>query len=171
MAGTRIDMLDLRKLLTLKQKGYSNRQAADALGVNRNTVNSYINALKGKPFDNLLKLNNSELRSLFPERNEMNMQRYEELSTSFPYFLKELRKPGCTLDTLWKEYRSSHQNGYGYTQFAQHFKDFRQAQNGSGKLTHIAGEKLYIDFAGKKLHYVDKSTGELIPVEVPPMLV
>lgn len=166
MAGTRIDMLDLRKLLTLKEKGYSNRQAADALGVNRNTVNSYIKAFKGKPFDNLLKLNNSELCSLFPERSEINMQRYEELSTSFPYFLKELRKPGCTLDTLWKEYRSSNQNGYGYTQFAQHFKDFRQAQNGSGKLTHIAGEKLYIDFAGKKLHYVDKSTGELIPVEV-----
>lgn len=34
------------------------------------------------------------------------------------------------------------------------------------KLDHIAGEEMFIDFAGKKLHLVDKETGELIPVEV-----
>ena len=33
-------------------------------------------------------------------------------------------------------------------------------------MEHIAGDKLYIDFSGKKLHYIDRSTGELIACEV-----
>ena len=34
------------------------------------------------------------------------------------------------------------------------------------KLEHEAGKEVYIDFAGKKLHIINKETGELIPVEV-----
>jgi len=29
------------------------------------------------------------------------------------------------------------------------------------KLQHIAGEEIFVDFAGKKLHIIDKHTGEL----------
>jgi hypothetical protein len=32
--------------------------------------------------------------------------------------------------------------------------------------THKAGEKLFIDYAGKKLHIIDRETGEIKPVEV-----
>jgi len=31
---------------------------------------------------------------------------------------------------------------------------------------HLAGDKLYVDYTGKKLNYVDKSSGEIINVEV-----
>lgn len=34
------------------------------------------------------------------------------------------------------------------------------------KLEHEAGNEMFIDYAGKKLHIVDKETGEIIPVEV-----
>src|SRR5690606_41096642 len=34
------------------------------------------------------------------------------------------------------------------------------------KLDHLAGEEMFIDYAGKKLHITDKETGELNPVEV-----
>jgi len=33
-------------------------------------------------------------------------------------------------------------------------------------LTHKRGEKLYVDFAGKKLSYIDQQTGELIECRV-----
>ncbi|WP_294347348.1 hypothetical protein [uncultured Sphingobacterium sp.] len=33
-------------------------------------------------------------------------------------------------------------------------------------LEHTAGDKLYIDFSGKKLHYIDRSTGKLVACEV-----
>jgi hypothetical protein len=34
------------------------------------------------------------------------------------------------------------------------FSDWGESKNDSGKLTHIAGEKLFIDYAGKKLQIV-----------------
>jgi hypothetical protein len=33
-------------------------------------------------------------------------------------------------------------------------------------MDHKAGDKLYVDFAGEKLSYTDKDTGEVIAVEV-----
>src|SRR5690625_143278 len=42
MAGQRIDIMDLRLLIHLKSKGMRNRRVAEALGVNRNTVNTYV---------------------------------------------------------------------------------------------------------------------------------
>jgi len=33
-------------------------------------------------------------------------------------------------------------------------------------LEHHPGDKLFIDFAGKKLSYIDRQTGEIIPVQV-----
>ncbi len=33
-------------------------------------------------------------------------------------------------------------------------------------IEHIAGDKMYIDFAGEKLHLVNKETGEITDVEV-----
>lgn len=33
-------------------------------------------------------------------------------------------------------------------------------------LNHHPGDKLFIDFAGKKLSYIDKHTGELVPIQV-----
>lgn len=33
-------------------------------------------------------------------------------------------------------------------------------------MEHIPGDKLYIDFSGKKLHYIDRSTGELVSCEI-----
>ena len=33
-------------------------------------------------------------------------------------------------------------------------------------IEHIAGDKMYIDYAGEKLHLVDKETGEITEVEV-----
>lgn len=38
--------------------------------------------------------------------------------------------------------------------------------DGGDKLNHKAGDKLYVDYTGKKLFYIDRSTGEQIEVEV-----
>ncbi|RLD22262.1 MAG: hypothetical protein DRI69_01670 [Bacteroidetes bacterium] len=50
MAGQRIDVMELRQLIQLKQKKQSNRHIAAALGVSRNTVNNYVNTFKEHGF-------------------------------------------------------------------------------------------------------------------------
>ncbi|MCH2451402.1 MAG: helix-turn-helix domain-containing protein [Gracilimonas sp.] len=55
--------MELRQLIQLKRKGLSNRAVAQALGVSRNTVNSYVHAFQEHKFDyeQLQELSEAEL--------------------------------------------------------------------------------------------------------------
>ncbi|MDN3667862.1 IS21 family transposase [Echinicola jeungdonensis] len=168
MAGQRIDIMDLRSLITFKQKGLSNRKVADLLGVNRKTVDSYVRRFRDLSlgYGELLSLDGKDLQELFTETGQTEKERYEHLSGCFPHIDGEMKKPGCTLQVLWKEYISQNPEGYKYSQFTWHYRQWKKRNNASGKLSHRAGEKLFVDFCGKKLHYVDRRTGEQIAVEV-----
>jgi transposase len=168
MAGKRIEIMDLRQLITLKKDGASNRKVGRLLQLSRNTVNGYVRLLEAQnmSYEALLTLSDATLKELCAPQSEKSLDRYEQLATHFDYFFAELKKPGCTLLTLWHEYQQKHPQGYAYTQFTRHYNRWSNARDASGKLTHKAGEKVFIDYTGKKLFYVDKTTGEQIPVEV-----
>jgi transposase len=168
MAGKRIETMDLRQLILLKQQGLSNRKVADLLQISRNTVNGYTSIFErtGHTFEQLLRLDDLALKEMCAPESEVSPERYESLASQFEYFLNELRKPGCTLLTLWSEYCQKHSNPYGYTQFTHHYNHWSNKQETSGKLDHKAGEKIFIDYTGKKLQFVDRQTGELKFAEV-----
>jgi len=168
MAGQRINIMELRQLIQLKQKGMSNRAVGKVLGMSRNTVNSYVKAFNehGKSWEQLRELPEAELALLFPQVDYKDTGRYEQLAGYFPGFAKEMQKTGCTLQTLWAGYLETHPDGYRYTQFVHYFNRWSNKTTASGILIHIAGEKLFIDFAGKTLSWVDRQTGEVHPVQV-----
>lgn len=168
MASKRIDIMDVRQIIQLKIRGESNRSVSKITGIHRNTVNTYVRLLEGidKPLAELQKLSDEELSGLFPSIGTVDKTRYETLSGQFEYFRKELKKPGCTRQVLWQEYLNQHPSGYHYTQFNEHLNRWLKRKKVSGKLEHKAGDKLYVDYSGKKLSYTDKSTGEIIEVEV-----
>lgn len=168
MAANRIGIMDLRQLLLLKIKGVSNRKAHKLVGIHRNSVNQYVQQFvaSGKSFEELLALSDEALKRLFPSKGTIDKARYEELSGQFTYFRGELKKAGCTKQILWQDYILKHPEGYGYTQFNEHLNRWLKRIKSSGKLTHKAGDKVYVDYTGKKLSYVDKETGEVIEVEV-----
>ncbi|MCI0549921.1 MAG: IS21 family transposase, partial [Anaerolineae bacterium] len=65
----------------------------------------------------------------------------------------------------WQEYRAEHPEGYSYSQFCYHFQVWRGTSQLTMHMTHKAGDKMFADFTGKKLHIVDKLTGEIKDVE------
>jgi transposase len=79
---------------------------------------------------------------------------------------QELKKPGVTLALLWTEYRAQHRAGYAYSQFCERYRRWARALKPSMRQVHRAGEKLFVDFSGKRPHLVDPTTGEEIPVEL-----
>jgi len=168
MAGQRIDIMDLRQLIQLKRKGLSNRKVAQALGVSRNTVNTYIQAFTGHElsYEQLEGLSEGELAGLFPQADSKDRKRYEQLTGYFPTFENELRKTGCTLQTLWRSYLGDHPDGYRYTQFVHYFNQWKDKTKASGILRHQAGQKLFMDFTGKTLCWVDRDTGQVHPAQV-----
>jgi len=168
MSAKRIDIMNIRQLLLLKQKGEGNRSCARMLQIHRNTINTYVRyfSSSGKSFSELLELSDKELVELFPNRSTTDYDRYTELSQYFPYFKKQLHLPGFTKEYLWKEYLRKHPVGYGSSQFNEHLNSWLKQTKSTGKLDHIAGDKMYVDYTGKKLQVVDKKTGEIHDVEV-----
>jgi len=168
MAAKKVDIMELRQLLLLKQKGESNRRCEKLLGIHRNTINHYVRLFKTSAlsYANLLKYNETSLNDLFPARETLNTSKYSILSGYFSYFETELKKPGCTRQVLWQEYLNKHPDGYGHTQFNEHFSRWRGKIKASGKLIHKVGDKMYADYTGNKLQITDKETGEITQVEV-----
>lgn len=168
MAQKPIEIMNLRQIIQLKIQGTSNRQISELLDIHRNTINKYIRLINASDIalPELLELDNTSLLELFPTTHTIDDTRYEVLSGYFPQFAKELRKVGCTKEKLWKRYITYHTDGYGSSQFNYHLNHWLNRKKISGKLNHAYGEKLFVDYTGKKLHIADKITGEVIEVEV-----
>ncbi|MDA8355560.1 MAG: IS21 family transposase [Actinomycetota bacterium] len=77
------------------------------------------------------------------------------------YVHKELRKKSVTLMLLWLEYEEAHPDGWGYSQFTEHYRRWRQTVDLPMRQEHKAGEKLFVDFPGETLPVYDEKTGEV----------
>jgi transposase len=84
----------------------------------------------------------------------------------FEYLHAERKKPGVTLQLLHLEYLQKCADGYRYTAFCDRYRQWLKRRGLTMRQEHFAGEKLFIDYAGKKPHIVDPKTGEVIDVEL-----
>ncbi len=66
-----------------------------------------------------------------------------------------------TLRQLWIEYREAHPDGYGYSWYAERYRAWRGRIDVVMRQHHRAGEKLFVDWAGDTVPYVDPATGEV----------
>ncbi len=79
---------------------------------------------------------------------------------------RELKKPAVTLEVLHLEYLEQQPNGLRYSRFCQHYKLWLAKQRLSMRQVHRAGEKLFIDYSGRRPSVVDPLTGEVTEVEL-----
>jgi transposase len=83
------------------------------------------------------------------------------------YLHTELRKPGVTLQLLHEEYLHQHPaTGYRYTQFCGIYNRWLDRHRLTMRQSHRAGEKFFVDYSGRKPHYIDPVTGEVVEVEL-----
>jgi transposase len=169
MAGKPKRMSQIKQLIRLHNQGVGIKTIARELGMSKNTVKSYLTKFEEGKLDPkvLLSLDEPVLEAkLFAGNPSYKEERYIHLKDNLSYLAGELKKTGVTRQLLWKEYREAQPDGYSYTQFCYHLSQYLLAKNPSMVLSHTAGEKLFIDFAGKKLSYVNKETGEVIECQV-----
>ena len=169
MAGKLTSMSTIKQLIQLHEGGVSNRQIALILGLNKGTVNDYVNKLKsgGMQITELLQLDEPVLAGKFSAGTAaFTDSRFEQMKELLPYLEKELERKHVTRYLLWREYIEKNPSGYRYTQFCHHLNQQLVARKPSAILSHEAGEKLFVDFAGDRLEYIDRETGEVIKVQV-----
>ncbi len=169
MAGKPKRMSQVKQILQLHSQGFGNKTIARNLGISKNTVKSYLIKYRSSKLslNTLLKMEDHALEKVFhPGNPAYKDQRFEVLKSKLDYFENELQKPGVTKQLLWEEYRLSNPSGYSLSQFSYHLAQHLLTKNPSMVLHHEPGEKLFVDYAGKKLSYIDATTGEIIECQV-----
>jgi hypothetical protein len=79
---------------------------------------------------------------------------------------RALRRPNVTLALLWEEYRAGAPDGFSYSWFCDLYRLWAGRLKPTMRQTHVAGEKLIVEFVGRTGELVDGRTGEIIPVQI-----
>ena len=168
MANKQIEMRKVKKIFKLYSAGVSKRRISSQLGVSRNTVSKYITFFQRYQLTSyeVEAMTQEELHHLFTSTEKPKSERLRILESYFPYFDKELRKTGVTKELLWQEYYKKHPEGYQLTQFRYWYQQWTKEVSPVMHFTHKVGDKLFIDFTGKKLPVVDRHTGEIQELEI-----
>ena len=163
MPAERLPMRKVREVLRQRYAcGASERVIAQSLGVGRTAVGEYIRraAVIGITWPVPDELDDAALeRKLFAPAG-YNPPRSKPLP-DWSHVHAELRRRSVTLALLWQDYRGRHPDGYGYSRFCDLYGEWRRGVTATMRQTHVAGEKLFVDFAGDTMPVFDALTGEV----------
>jgi len=160
-------MRHIRETLRLHlQAGLSYSQAGRTLKISKSVVGKYVSLARAAGVDwNLA-------QTLADEELEARLFRpavprsSHQLAPDFALVHQELKRPGVTLMLLWEEYARDNALAYKYTSFCIKYREFAKAQLRSMRQIHVAGEKLFVDYAGSTVPIIDASTGEISQAQI-----
>lgn len=160
-------MFQIRRIIQLRQQGYSKRAIAATLALARNTVEHYLAILEAHfpTLEEALNWQDEQLHRLLVRPVDPKADRLGDLYQRFEGFEGQLSKPGVTRFHLWATYKQENPNGLKYTQFCERYKIWKQTQRTVMHLEHKAADKLFVDFAGKKLMLPDTISGQPVTLE------
>jgi len=168
MAQERLTMRKIREVLRLKWEcGLSNRAIARSCSISHSTVGEYLRRAEaaGLSWPLPSDLDEDALSAhLFPRPPEAGIRQIP--CPDWSYVHAELRKKSVTLRLLWVEYREERPGGYGYSQFCALYREWAKHLKPSMRLTHKAGEKVFVDYAGQTMPVVDPQTGEVRQAQI-----
>ena len=89
-----------------------------------------------------------------------------QLAPDFALIHQELKRAGVTLMLLWEEYARGNPLAYKYTSFCIKYREFALRQQRSMRQIHIAGEKLFVDYAGSTVPIIEAASGEITQAQI-----
>lgn len=168
MAAKPIAMEQLKQVLSLYKEGRSIKGIVRLTGLSRNTVRAYLARMSDELLTESAKQTDAMLAASYYNQDIAVYKgvRYQRLLEHLQGVERELCRPGVTRQLLWREYLDQYPDGYGYSQYCFHLQRFLSKTDVVMHLEYNAGEQTMVDFAGKKFHYTNSETGELVPCEV-----
>jgi len=162
MPAERVSMRKIRDVLRLTQAmGMSRRLVSEATGISKTAVGEYVrrSTVAGLSWPIPDEIDDAELeRRLFASLASASSAARSEPDWSDIH--TELKRRGVTLALLWQEYRAEHAQGFAYSWFCERYSDWRRCLSPTMRQTHVAGEKLFVDWAGDTVPVFDLATGQ-----------
>jgi transposase len=168
MANKRLSMRKIKDVLRLHfEKELGNRQIGRSLSISHNSVSGYLRRARaagiGWPLPK--DLSDQALETLLfppPPKAKPNARPVPNWVTIHT----ERKRRSVTLALLWEEYKAENPDGIQYSQFCERYRAFTGKLSPSMRQVHLAGEKLFVDYAGQTLPIQDPGTGEVREAQV-----
>ena len=146
--------------------GYSERKTAESCGVGKATVGDCIRRLLKEglswPLPDDLDDGALEARLYTPPAASVA----KGPTPDWALVGLELRRKGVTRQLLWQEYIEQNPGGLSYSRYCELYFDYLKKSRLSMRQHHIAGEKLFVDFAGSTIGVHDPRTGAVRQAQV-----
>lgn len=162
MPKKRTSMTNIKEVLRLKYEcNLSIRKIASCSKVSRSTISEILARFEQSTMSWPLPENYSD--------TELSQALYRDKTTSdtkvmpdFGQCFVELKRKGMSKHLLWEEYLAEYQErAYRYSQFCEHYTRWLSTQKRSMRQSHLAGDKLFIDYCGPTIPVVNPETGEV----------
>ena len=160
-------MRRIRESLRLHlQAGLSYNEIGRALKISKSVVGKYVSLARvaGVDWDLVQTLSDEDLEARLyrPALTRASHQ----VVPDFGVVHQELKRANVTLMLLWEEYAMGNPLAYKYTSFCIKYREFARTKLRSMRQIHIAGEKLFVDYAGGSVPIIDASTGEISEAQI-----
>ena len=160
-------MRQIRETLRLHlQAGISYEEVGRTLKISKSVAGKYVSLARVAGVDWAIAqtLTDEQLQArLFRPALPRNSR---QLLPDFALVHQELKRAGVTLQLLWEEYAKDNELAYKYTSFCVKYREWAMGLKRSMRQTHIAGEKLFIDYAGQTVPIIDATTGEITRAQI-----
>lgn len=167
-AKRELTMRQLRQMLRLAQEGVSTRDIGRRLGVARSTIQDNLKraTAAGLIWPLPENLTDDALEKRLFARAGVKTGARRRVEPDWAELSRELKRPGVNMMILWEEYRAAHPEGYGYSRFCDLFRGFEQRLTPVMRQHHVAGDKVFVDYSGKRIGIVNPATGEIREAEI-----
>ncbi|MTI11867.1 IS21 family transposase [Sansalvadorimonas verongulae] len=164
----RLPMRKIRDVLRLKfENNLSNRRIAQSNAMSRATVTDYLSRFysSGLPWPLPDDLDDEALEQhLFAPPDKARKKK--DILPDWHHIHKNLRRSGVTLNLLWQEYKAGCPEGYQYSHFCDKYREWRSHLDVVMRQNHLAGDKLFLDYAGQTMPITNPSTGEIRQAQI-----
>ncbi len=160
MKGKKLPMRSIRKILEYRLELHlSAEKTGLALNISKGSVINVGRRFKesGLSWPLPKSMADTELENkLYPIKSQNTAKKY---MPDMDYITKELTRPHATLQRLWEEYNAQNPQGLGRSSFYRYVNKSLPPKVYM-KMHHKGGDKLFVDYSGDSLEYIDLHTGE-----------
>ena len=168
MAQKSIDMHLAKQIEQLKNEQVPIKEIVRRTGISRKTVKKYLRLMQQLPqqpdSEKNIVVTDIELADIIYKKDNTPPpgKRKLDILEHFEYAKKELHHAGVNKQNLWLEYIQQYPDGYKYSQYCYLFKKHLKDTDPAFHWEYRPGAFIQVDFAGEKISYVNKQTGELV---------
>lgn len=164
--GRASEVVNIREILRLTAAGLNQTQIAQSCNVARATVQDYQRRALAADveYEAIREVADDELLQLLGKVQSRRERKPCELD--YEEIARELKKKGVTLTLLWQEQVLRTGKDLSYAEFCKRVRAWSLKTNYVMRQTHVPGEKLFVDYSGLKVRYIDRETGQARTAEV-----